>query len=125
MHDTLINTHEQMFSDLKRTVADLERVVGTVKERVVVVEQSTKSAHHRLDSQEEQTKAIIKMATNIEYMARQIEDMLYLLKQHDERLDAIEKRPGNALIAYTKLFISALITGGVGIALGMLLKTGR
>lgn len=125
MHDTLINTHEQMFSDLKRTVADLERVVGTVKERVVVVEQSTKSAHHRLDSQEEQTKAIIKMATNIEYMARQIEDMLYLLKQHDERLDAIEKRPGNALIAYSKLFISALITGGVGIALGMLLKTGR
>ncbi len=124
MHETLINTHEKMFSDMKRTVADLERTVGTVKERVVVVEQSTKSAHHRLDSQEEQTKAIIKMATNIEYMARQIEDMLLLIKQHDARIDELERGPAEQVRHYWKLFLGALITGCAGIVISALIKRG-
>ncbi len=124
MHETFIKTHEKMFDDINTAMKSIEQSVGSVKERVVVVEQSSKSAHHRLDSQEEQTKAIIKMATNIEYMARQIEDMLYLLKQHDDRLDKLERAPGEEMKRYWKLFVGALITGCAGIIIGTLFKRG-
>lgn len=125
MHEeVLIKTHESMFSDIKKSIKNLEDIINKGRERIVIVEQSTKSAHHRLDSQEEQTKAIIKMSSSIEYMAKQVEDMVNILKEHDGRLDKLERAPGDTMIAYWKLFVGAIITGGVGIIIGFIMKGG-
>lgn len=122
--EQLIKTHEQIFQEMKSSIADLQESMGKGRERMVVVEQSTKSAHHRLDSMKEQTNAIIRMSTSVEYMAKQVEDMLGILKEHDGRLDKLEKSPGDTMIAYWKLFIGALVTGGAGVLIGLIMKGG-
>ena len=125
MHEgALIKTHEQLFSEIKKSVQNLQESTGKDRERIIIVEQSTKSAHHRLDSQEEQTKAIIKMSTSIEYMAKQVEDMVNILKEHDGRLDKLERAPGDTMIGYWKIFYGALIAGLAGILITIIVTKG-
>ncbi len=116
LHEMTLKNFEQF----QENQMEIVKGISEIKQRITIVEQSTKSAHHRLDSQEEQTKAIIKMSTSIEYMARQVEDMLVLLKEHDGRLDKLERAPGDSLINYWKLFIGALVTGGAGVLIGLI-----
>jgi hypothetical protein len=123
--------HIYRFETLEKNIKDLQHNENTIiqsqyetKERVTKVEEASKAAHHRLDNMEEQTKAIIKMSTSIEYMAKQVEETLILYKEHDGRLDKLEKAPGDALIGYWKLFVGALVTGSAGVLLGLLMKGG-
>lgn len=116
VHEMTLKNFEQFQENQKEIV----KSISQVRERVTINEQSTKSAHHRLDSQEEQTRAIVKMSTSIEYMAKQVESMLELLKEHDGRLDELERAPGQNVLGYWKLFLGALITGGAGILIGIL-----
>lgn len=112
------------FSQFQENQKEIVKGLTEIRERITIVEQSSKSAHHRLDSQDEQTKAIIKMSSSVEYMARQVEDMVGILKEHDGRLDRLEKAPGDTMISYWKLFIGALVTGGAGIIVGLVMKGG-
>lgn len=112
------------FEQFQENQKEIVTTIANLRERIVEVEQSTRSAHHRLNSQEEQTKAIIKMSSSVEYMARQVEDMVGILKEHDGRLDELEKAPGDTMISYWKLFIGALVTGGAGIIVGLVAKGG-
>lgn len=117
--------HEEMKEQQKELLENDRRLaesLSDIKERVVKNLEYGKSAHRRLDSQEEQTKAIVKMSTSIEYMARQVEDMLVLLKEHDGRLDKLERAPGDSILNYWKLFVGALITGGTGVIVGALIS---
>ncbi|MDF2841293.1 MAG: hypothetical protein K0Q99_2065 [Clostridia bacterium] len=123
--------HNYRFEALENNIKDMQHNENTllqnqfdIKERITKVEAASKSAHHRLDNMEEQTKAIIKMSISIEYMAKQVEEMLMLYKEHDGRLDKLEQAPGAAIIGYWKLFIGALVTGSAGVLIGLLLKGG-
>ena len=103
---------------------DISKTMSAFSERIVAVEQSAKSAHKRLQSQDEQTKAIVEMSSSVKYMAKQVEETVNILKEHDGRLDKLEKAPGDAMIAYWKLFLGAIITGSAGVILGMLINKG-
>ena len=103
---------------------EIIKSMNAFSERIVAVEQSAKSAHRRLQSQDEQTKAIVEMSSSVKYMAKQVEETVNILKEHDGRLDKLEKAPGDAMIAYWKLFIGAIITGSAGMILGMLINKG-
>jgi uncharacterized protein (DUF3084 family) len=123
--------HNYRFENLEKNIKELQHNETTLiqnqydmKERITRIEQSNKSAHHRLDNMEDQTKAIVKMSSSIEYMAKQVEEMLILYKEHDGRLDKLEQAPGTALIGYWKLFTGALVTGSAGVLIGLLLKGG-
>lgn len=120
IHEMTMKQFEQ-FQEIQKEFADR---LSDAKDRIIIVEQSSKSAHLRLNSQEEQTKAIIKMSSSIEYMAKQVESMLELLKEHDDRLDRLEKAPGDHLLSYFKLFIGALVTGTAGVLIGFIMKKG-
>lgn len=120
VHEMTLKNFEQFQENQKEIVTS----IANLRERTIEAEQSTRSAHHRLNSQEEQTKAIIKMSSSVEYMARQVEDMVGILKEHDGRLDKLEKAPGDTMISYWKLFIGALVTGGAGIIVGLVMKGG-
>jgi len=112
------------FEQFQEKQKETEKEIRQIRERITVAEQAIKSANHRLDTQEEETKAIIKLSGNIEYMAKQVEDMLVLLKEHDGRLEKLEKAPGDKMLDYWKLFIGALITGGSGVLIGMIINGG-
>jgi hypothetical protein len=91
-----------------------QQELSSLRERVAVVEQSTKSAHLRIDNIQEQTQAIIEMSASIRYMAKQVEETVSILKEHDSRLETLEKLPGDNVVKALKvlltLFIGALIS---------------
>lgn len=81
-----------------------------VRERLVVVEESTKSAHRRIEHIEKQTQAIIEMSSSIRYMASQIEQVVNIVKDHDERLTNVEKAPADSVLKAAKLIATILLT---------------
>lgn len=110
-HEITIKSFEQFQENQKEIVNTL----SSLRERTVITEQSTKSAHHRLDKQEEQTEAIVKISTSIEHLAEQVKDMLSLFKEHDDRIVKLERAPGDNINRLWKLFITASVTCAAGL----------
>ncbi|BEP28826.1 hypothetical protein [Helicovermis profundi] len=112
------------FEQFQENQMEIVKSISEIKERIIITEESTKSAHRKLNSQEEQTKTIIKMSTSIEYIAKQIEDALGAIKVHDGKFVTLEKAPGDNILGYWKLFIGGLIAGGTGLLIGLIMKGG-
>ena len=82
-----------------------------VWERLTAVEQSTKSAHHRLDSLDRLTESVHILATETKAMREDVSDIT-------SRVDEIEKRP---TIRYETV-VGAIITVLVGAVIGYVVK---
>lgn len=80
-------------------------------ERLTYVEQSTKSAHHRIDNIEKLVESVHVLATETKAMR---EDMNEL----SERMAEVEKRP----VRRYDTFITAVVTAVVGVIVGYFLK---
>ena len=80
-------------------------------ERLTVVEQSTKSAHHRLDSLDRLTESVHILATETKAMREDVSDIT-------SRVDEIDKRPS---IRY-ETGVGAIITVLVGAVIGYIVK---
>ena len=90
---------------------------GAVSEKITHLEK-------QFDKMEGQTKAIIEMGMSIQHMADQVQEMVTMLKNHNDRIECLERAPGDnlkskwqdvtkALIACAvTLFLRYLITGG-------------
>ena len=115
--------HEQMvksFEQFNENQKDIVTRLSDLREKVAVIDQSCRSAHHRVDSIHEQTQAIVKMSSSVEYMAKQVEETLKILKEHDGRINRLEHAPGEQVLSYWKIFIGALVAGGAGVVVGIL-----
>ncbi len=80
-------------------------------ERIASVEQSTKSAHHRIDEMAENNKSISEILVEMRYMRRDLNKLI-------ERVSKVEGRPVrrydvlvNGLITATIAALVSLITG--------------
>ncbi len=82
-----------------------------IYERMTSVEQSVKSAHHRIDEMAEDSKSITEILVEMKYMRRDLNELL-------ERVGAIEKRPGRKY----DIIISAVITALVAAAVSFFIK---
>lgn len=80
-------------------------------ERLTVVEQSTKSAHHRIDGIEKLTESVHIIATETKAMREDVNDIT-------SRVDEIEKRPTKRY----ETVIGAIITVFVGAVIGYVVK---
>ena len=80
-------------------------------ERLTVVEQSTKSAHHRLDSLDRLTESVHILATETKAMREDVSDIT-------SRVDEIEKRPTKRY----ETVVGAIITVLVGAVIGYVVK---
>lgn len=100
-------------------------------ERLVKVEESSKSAHHRIDGLEEQNKAIMELAVSTGRIADKVDaidckvDKVISTRETDVlRIDTLERAPGNEMLALKKaaseMLIRNLISAGVGAGLAML-----
>lgn len=82
--------HEMMlknFQQFQENQKEIVTAMANMRERIVEAEQSTKSAHHRLNNMEEQTKAIVRMLVSVELVIEKMNDVLTILKEHSERMD--------------------------------------
>ena len=114
------SAHTEKLNHIERQL----ECVAQIAEKLTIVEQSTKTAHKRIDDVHAQTTAIVEMGTSIKMMAKQVQDMLEMLKNHNDRIECLERAPGDnlkskwqdvskALIACAvTLFLRYLITGG-------------
>ncbi len=93
-----------------------------VRERLKGVEESTKSAHHRIDALDNQTQAIFDMSASIKIMAKQVEDMLKVLKEHDCKIDRLERLPAEKVYNYWQIAVGSLVSAGVGVVIGLFIK---
>ena len=82
-------------------------------ERLPAVEQSTKSAHHRLDSLDKLTESVHIIATETKAMREDVNDIT-------ERVDEIEKKPNKRYETVVTAVITALVGGLIGYFVKML-----
>ena len=76
-------------------------------ERLTAVEQSTKSAHHRLDSLDKLTESVHIIATETKAMRGDVNDIT-------ERVDEIEKRPTKRYETVVTAINTAIVGGLLG-----------
>mgnify|MGYP001339133849 FL=1 len=82
-----------------------------VWERLTAVEQSTKSAHHRIDTLDKLTESVHIIATETKAMREDVNDIT-------SRVDEIEKRPTKRY----ETVVGAIITVLVGAVIGYVVK---
>ena len=76
-------------------------------ERLTAVEQSTKSAHHRLDSLDKLTESVHILAVETKAMREDVSDIT-------SRVDEIEKKPNKRYETVVTAIITALVGGLIG-----------
>lgn len=113
--------HEQRFKSIEKTLddyhknqAEIVKGQNTLAQRVTATEQSARSAHHRLDSQEEQTRAIYALAFEVKSVSEKQSDILAILTNHNERLEKVEEAPGKTAIKAWQWLLVAMAGGFVG-----------
>ena len=84
-----------------------------VWERLTAVEQSTKSAHHRIDGIEKLTESVHIIATETKAMREDVNDIT-------SRVDEIEKRPTKRYETVVTASITAIVGGLIGYFVKML-----
>ena len=82
-------------------------------ERLTAVEQSTKSAHHRLDSLDKLTESVHILAVETKAMREDVSDIT-------SRVDEIEKKPNKRYERVVTAIITALAGGLIGYFVKML-----
>lgn len=94
-------------------------------ERLVKVEESTKSAHHRIDGLEEQNKAIMELAVSTGRIADKVDaidckvDKVINTREADvKRIDTLEREPGNEMLRLKKAANEMLVRNVVSALFG-------
>lgn len=82
-------------------------------ERLTVVEQSTKSAHHRLDSLDKLTESVHILAVETKAMREDVSDIT-------SRVEEIEKKPTKRYETVVTAIITAIVGGLIGYFIKML-----
>ena len=85
-------------------------------ERLVKVEQSNKSAHHRIDKIESEVSEIKELTIAVKEIAMETKEMRKDLNNVDSRLKTVEEKP---IKTFDKIKIS-IITGIISLIIGTL-----
>ena len=71
--------------------------IAKTEHRLTAVEESAKSAHHRIDENDELTSGIHELATNIKVMANQLEGLGKRSDESIERINAGQRNQGERI----------------------------
>ena len=114
MAENKCETHEFRLGSIEKKIEKFDECLSELKSKYVEAEASTKSAHFRLDNMEEQTKAILKLGIAVEQMTSEVKEMVDSYKEHETRIDKLEKAPADTVMKYFKQVVSILVSLGVG-----------
>lgn len=85
-----------------------------MRERITVVEQSVKSAHKRLDTQDKLIDSVHGLATKVASLVTEVSDLKGTVNTLAHNVDVVEKEPGEKY----KLIVKTVITAMVGAITG-------
>ena len=102
----------------------MEHCVGHTQcmERVTKVEESTKSAHHRIDKVEEDQKILLEMNTNIKLLAEQSKGNTEDIKSMQSDVKEMKEKPSKRWDSVVNAFVVAIASGLAGAFLMLILK---
>ena len=117
--------HEYRLKKLDEKALEVDKLIIKVEK----VDESVKSAHARLNEIGEQTLAIYKLGVAVEGMTEQIKELAQGNKEHkkeiddrlikqEERIDILEKTPGQDAFDLQKQIRNYIVIGIVGAVLG-------
>lgn len=117
--------HSQIVKEIdKYNGNQIEMMKGQqdIRERLMEVISSAKSAHHRIDGLSEHSEAVIRLAVSVEQIAKQNEQILAKLGHHENEINDLKMKSGKSLEDYFRHGVKYLI--GAIIAYAFLLATG-
>ncbi len=92
-----------------RAIEEILKDMPELRDRVMAVEQSSKSAHHRLDGTEKLTNAVMELTLSVKDIAHEVSESVKALNDHGEkigkqelRIEKLEKAPGDELLDLSK-----------------------
>ena len=110
--------HTYRLEKLDNKVEELEKCSHEMKIKLEKVDESTKSAHLRLNEIGEQTLAIYKLGVAVENMAEQFKEFTTSFKEHEDRIDKLEREPADNAYKLLKTIggyvLAILIAYGLG-----------
>ena len=109
--------HAYRLKKLDDKVEELDKYSNEMKIKIEKIDESTKSAHSRLNEIGEQTLAIYKLSVAVENIAEQFKEFAMNFKEHEERLDTLEKAPGKQAYDLQRQIIITIVLAIVGFAL--------
>lgn len=89
-----------------------------LRERAAINGRDIKKLHDRMDKMEIQTEAIVRMSMSVEHMSQQVGEVVALLNNHDDRIEKLERQPGDKLLARWDILVVGAITSTIGLILG-------
>jgi len=101
-HEVRIKRLELDIQELDSARENHTEIIGKINERLGIVDQSSRSAHHRLNAQEQQTQAIAEMAASVKLISEQIKDVVTTIKTHDSRIVSLERTPSKEILETVK-----------------------
>lgn len=85
--------------------------------RLKAVDDENNRQNHRIDKLEGALDKLNELASSVQVMAQNIATMTQELKRQSDRLEAIEKEPGEKWKKLTWLIITGIVGAAVGFAL--------
>lgn len=120
-HEVRLNHIENDIFELDSARENHTEVISKISERLAIVDEAGKSAHKRLNSQEEQTKAMIETAAAVKVISSKIEELIESIKHYGARIDVLERQPATDALEREKrakqrtfdVIVTAIVTGGI------------
>nr|DAO57981.1 MAG TPA: hemolysin [Caudoviricetes sp.] len=91
-------------------------------ERITKIEERGKSNTHRIEELEQVTKAIYEQNITIAKLVKTMENNNEILKDHSDRLKAIEKKASDRMSQIISVIIAAIASGIIGYFVSTILK---
>ncbi len=110
--------YEYRLDKLDEKMKEVEKALIEHGKRIEKIDEANKSAHKRLNEIGEQTLAIYKLSMAVENIAEQFKEFAMNFKEHEERLDTLEKAPGKQAYDLQRQIIVTIVLAIVGFALG-------
>ncbi len=112
----------QIIADIRKDIRDIEKEIKRIDVKATEALGSSKSAHHRLSTIENQTNAILRLTGSIEYMGEQVKELISVVKEQDKRLDALEKQPGIVALKGWWIIAGAILSALGGFLISPILR---
>ena len=110
------SAHEFIVKEINQYHSNQQEIVKgqhELRERVKGVEESSKSAHHRLDDLQELTKGVADLAYQVKRATEQTEMVLKELGLHRKEIDDLKERPNKTMWIYLEHAFKYLIGAGL------------
>jgi len=116
-HEAMVVIAKTLKEDIAKYNANQSDIVKgqhELRERTAVIERDVEALHTRMDKTEAQTDAIIRLSISVESMSKEVQEVITLFKDHDDRIVTLEQRPNTQIANRWNKIVEVAISAIVG-----------